>query len=76
MDSTSVEASMASTTSSTDRPASPAISCIVGSLDSAPCSFCLASFTFRAFSLMVLDTFTGPSSRRNRLISPVIMGTA
>ncbi len=71
-----MDASMAITASSEESPVSAMISCRVGSLPSLACSFCLASFTFSPFSLMVLDIFTGPSSRRNRLISPVIMGTA
>ena len=76
MDSTSMEASMASTTSSTESPVSSASSCTSGSLPSDAWMRCLAIFTLIPFSLMVLDTFTGPSSLRKRLISPVIIGTA
>ncbi len=76
MDSTRVSDSMAIMMSSGWIPVSRAISSSLGSLPSSPCSRALAVLTFIARSFSVLDTFTGPSSRRKRLISPVIMGTA
>ena len=67
---------MASTTSSLSIPVSAAISAREGSRPRLCASFCAACFTFQPFSFSVRLIRIGPSSRRNRLISPLIMGTA
>ena len=69
-------ASIASTISSTVTSSSPAISASVGSRPFSRSSRSRTAYAFHASSRIGRLTFTIPSDRRNRRISPPIIGTA
>ena len=69
-------ASSAAAISSTDRPVSAASSLRAGSRPSRAESLSRACRMVPARSLRPRLTFTAPSSRRKRRISPAILGTA
>lgn len=75
-DSTSAPDSIASTISSTVTSSSPAISASVGSRPFSRSSRSRTAYAFHASSRIGRLTFTIPSDRRNRRISPAIIGTA
>ena len=75
-DSGAAVASSAVAISSALHPVSAASSDSFGSLPNAAHNLCRADQTLCPFSRRVRPTFTGPSSRRNRRISPAIFGTA
>ena len=76
MDTCGREASSARAISSGVSPMYSAISCTPGSRPNAVPSSRWAAHTFAASSFKVRLTFIMPSSRRNRFISPAIIGTA